>query len=529
VQFDHARGPGRGADEAARKLYEAGCALALAGEAEAAIEHFGRASPLAAEAPRLLADIAVVAGQAIGWHRSPIEALGCLHTAATYAPDASTAAVCLAHASMFSTLAGDVPHALQLAHRAVELAPPGDPVATLVSTAVHGWQLLLVGDPDAPVVLRPLVALAPLAVATGGPDVLTLVQLVALFLVITEHWDQAADLLETVQARAKPAGWRAASGFSAATLALVHFRRGEWTAAYLMASAGADDAIGGDIARAWGQSFLAQITAALGRPCETRALARSAIDVADRTGAAAAGLAARSALAHLELSQQRIDPALDHLDSLASRVAATGMVEPGYLWWEGDHLEALALAGRRDDLEVAIARLDDIAERTGRLWAKGAVARARGMHTVDPSAEHWFELALAIHDELGAPFERARTLLRRGERRLVTGCTARAREDLAAAHDVFEQLGAAEWSAAAAARRNTRKADNRRPDGRLTAAEQRVAAAAANGRKNREIANDLYLSVKTVDHHLQAIYRKLGVRSRTELAVALMSSRPDSR
>jgi DNA-binding CsgD family transcriptional regulator len=548
VQFDHARRadggattghatdgpaassvgspgtPGRDSccEGAARELYETGCALALAGDTEAAIDQFGRASRLAVAVPRLLADIAVVAGQAIGWHRSPIEALGSLQTAATYAPDASTAAVCLAHASMFATLAGDVAHALELARRAVEVAPASDPVATLVGTAVHGWQLLLVGDPQAPIVLGPLVQLAPLAAATGGPDVLTLVQLVALFLVITERWDQAADLLETVQARAGPAGWRAASSFSAATLALLQWRRGEWTAAYRSASAGVDDAVGGDIARAWAQSFLAQITAALGRTGETRTLARSAIEVADRTGAAAAGLAARAALAHLELSQRHVEPALGHLDSLARRVAATGMVEPGYLWWEGDYLEALALSGRRNDLELAITSLQVAADRSGRLWAKGVVARARGMQATGAVAEQWFDLALAFHDELGVPFERARTLLRRGESRLVRGCTARARRDLAAAHDAFAQLGALEW-AAAAERRHTHRSDTSESIRRLTAAEQRVAEAAASGQQNREIADALYLSTKTVDHHLQAIYRKLGIRSRTELTVVLMS------
>ena len=58
----------------------------------------------------------------------------------------------------------------------------------------------------------------------------------------------------------------------------------------------------------------------------------------------------------------------------------------------------------------------------------------------------------------------------------------------------------------------------------LTKAERRVAEAVAAGRTNREVADHLFVSVKTVDFHLQAIYRKLGVRSRTELAV-LMATR----
>jgi DNA-binding NarL/FixJ family response regulator len=55
----------------------------------------------------------------------------------------------------------------------------------------------------------------------------------------------------------------------------------------------------------------------------------------------------------------------------------------------------------------------------------------------------------------------------------------------------------------------------------LTPAERRVAEAVAGGRTNREVAEHLFLSVKTVDFHLQSVYRKLELRSRTELAVRL--------
>jgi DNA-binding CsgD family transcriptional regulator len=53
----------------------------------------------------------------------------------------------------------------------------------------------------------------------------------------------------------------------------------------------------------------------------------------------------------------------------------------------------------------------------------------------------------------------------------------------------------------------------------LTAAELRVAVAVGAGRSNREAADELFLSVKTIDHHLHRIYRKLGLRGRAELAV----------
>ncbi len=55
----------------------------------------------------------------------------------------------------------------------------------------------------------------------------------------------------------------------------------------------------------------------------------------------------------------------------------------------------------------------------------------------------------------------------------------------------------------------------------LTKAERRVAESVAAGRTNREVAEHLFVSVKTVDFHLQSIYRKLALRSRTELAVLM--------
>ena len=52
----------------------------------------------------------------------------------------------------------------------------------------------------------------------------------------------------------------------------------------------------------------------------------------------------------------------------------------------------------------------------------------------------------------------------------------------------------------------------------LTSAERRIAALVAAGRRNTEVAAELEISAKTVEWHLSRVYRKLGVRSRVELA-----------
>jgi DNA-binding NarL/FixJ family response regulator len=87
---------------------------------------------------------------------------------------------------------------------------------------------------------------------------------------------------------------------------------------------------------------------------------------------------------------------------------------------------------------------------------------------------------------------------------------------LADARRRLAEMGAALWEARAAEELD--RAAPGRAAGALTAVEQRVAALVAEGKKNREIGETLFVSVATVEAHLTRIYRKLGLRSRTELA-----------
>ncbi|MCW3022212.1 MAG: transcriptional regulator, LuxR family, partial [Conexibacter sp.] len=86
-------------------------------------------------------------------------------------------------------------------------------------------------------------------------------------------------------------------------------------------------------------------------------------------------------------------------------------------------------------------------------------------------------------------------------------------------HTVFVALGAEHWAARAAHELRATGAANGgdRADASLTEREREVCALVAGGATNREAAAALYLSPRTVEHHLRAAYRKLGVRSRSEL------------
>jgi DNA-binding CsgD family transcriptional regulator len=185
-----------------------------------------------------------------------------------------------------------------------------------------------------------------------------------------------------------------------------------------------------------------------------------------------------------------------------------------------DALEALVALGRLEQADELLAELVDEAE-AGHRWAGAAVARSRALlllargdaaasfHAANESADRF--------EGLGFQFDRARSLLVAGDALRRLGERRRAAEKLQAARAVFAELGASLW--VERAERELRRARPRpRRDGELTSAERRVAALAAAGKTNREVAAQLFTTVATVEAHLTRIYRKIDVRSRTELA-----------
>ena len=116
------------------------------------------------------------------------------------------------------------------------------------------------------------------------------------------------------------------------------------------------------------------------------------------------------------------------------------------------------------------------------------------------------------------PFEEARTLLALGTTRRRARMKRPAREALEQALAIFDQLGARPVGRARHAPSSRASAGARRPPANSPPTERRIAALAAEGRSNKEIATALFVTPKTVGTQLSRIYRKLGVHSRTELA-----------
>jgi DNA-binding CsgD family transcriptional regulator len=195
-----------------------------------------------------------------------------------------------------------------------------------------------------------------------------------------------------------------------------------------------------------------------------------------------------------------------------------------------DEIEALATLGETDMARRLLDHLEEQGRALERLWAMATGARCRGLlAAVEGDLEgalHALDEALGHHQRLPYPFALARTLLLKGEVERRAKRRAAARRTLQRAIDLFDGLGASLW--AERGRAELSRIGGRAPrSGGLTPTEEQVARLVAAGRTNREVAEALFVSVKTVDANLSRIFHKLGVRSRTELAIKMRERQPE--
>lgn len=200
-----------------------------------------------------------------------------------------------------------------------------------------------------------------------------------------------------------------------------------------------------------------------------------------------------------------------------------GIEDPGAFPVAPDLVEALVELGERDEARAVARRLLERAEQQAHPWGLVTARRCSGLirlaaPTYDEGAAAEVADAAAGYGELGLRFERARSLLGLGRAQRRLRRWKAARESLEQAAAAFGELGSPGW--AEQARSELERVGARRPAlaGELTAAEQRVAALAADGLANKEIARALSVSIHTVERHLSHTYAKLGVRSRGQLA-----------
>lgn len=224
-----------------------------------------------------------------------------------------------------------------------------------------------------------------------------------------------------------------------------------------------------------------------------------------------------------KVSSWRGDPAaaVRHFERAASYADQRALADPGVR----DRLdpllaEAYVTVGRPDEARRISAWLREVGERLGRRALAGDAHRIDALiqaeaGDLDAAAES-ARAAVTQHGSSPLRVELARSLLALGRIERRRKARKQARDALIRARELAAQIGhrplraqiERELPLVAAARSGTD----------LTAAERRVAELVAAGATNRDAAAELFVSVRTVEAHVASIYRKLGVRTRAQLA-----------
>jgi DNA-binding CsgD family transcriptional regulator len=340
-----------------------------------------------------------------------------------------------------------------------------------------------------------------------------------------ERYDLAAELLARLTASAREASAPAALLWPLCCRAELDLRVGRWdvAAAQFHEAAHLGDEMAQSVFAAYAPECLARLAAVVGDEKQCREHAAHASSLIDEHNNELGRLYVHSALGLLELGSGRAEAAIRHLEQARDLAERHGLAEPNVVHWQADLIEAYAHAGKPDRARDALTAFQRQAERTGGRWALGTSARCRGLLADDSECDTCFVAALDHLEAVTARFEVARTHLCHGERLRRAGRRTDARQALRRAIDGFDRLGATPWAARAEVElRATGATLRRRRDDadrdQLTAHELQVARIVAGGASNREAAAALFLSPKTIEFHLGHIYRKLGVRTRTELA-----------
>jgi DNA-binding CsgD family transcriptional regulator len=225
----------------------------------------------------------------------------------------------------------------------------------------------------------------------------------------------------------------------------------------------------------------------------------------------------------LLLAESRWEQASAEVDEYRERLGDVDNVA----WGPWRSLKALALDGL-DRRAEAIALLEEELEAARRWGAPGALGRSMRLLGTMRSSVDLLDEAVRITDGSAARLERAKALTALGLALRRQRHPARAREPLRRGFEAASRCGAQPLAELARAELYAAGGRPRRealtgPES-LTPSERRVADLAAEGQSNRDIAQALYVTPKTVEFHLTGVYRKLGIASRAALAAALADS-----
>lgn len=373
-------------------------------------------------------------------------------------------------------------------------------------TALEDYRVLLERLPEGPVAQRVTMASGWLHLAGDDPD-------------------RAREELESAVSTDFLGGSLRISLWARAWLARVQFQTGDWTAALGTATAGVE------LAQRSGLSLLlpllewtrTQIHALRGEwEAAERCLRAGDAGARDYEIMRVPAAMARAALAEARADYGAVARALLPLTQPWAREWVN---QPGFWPWADVYANALVLLGRHDEADEFLRPHEESAARVGHLSSTARLAYARGRwHGLQgdlDAARASFDRAVELLEPTPLRYDRARVQFAYGQTLRRAGRRAEADAVISAARDAYLALGAQTYVARcdrelAAGGVNVVRAT--REFGDLTPQEEAVASLVAQGRSNKEVAAELFLSVKTVQYHLTRIYSKLGIRSRSALA-----------
>ncbi len=375
-----------------------------------------------------------------------------------------------------------------------------------------------------------MMAAVPFAVESVDDGAMALLQVIGVAQLVRAKWTAAERTLRTTAVHARARGSMFHHAFASALLAELQWRTGRYPEAVANALVDVEYSRTPNRPGAgFGESTLARVDACLGRFGDASSMARSSIAAGTKIAMPALEMWGLAAQGFVEHAARRHSDAMAAFDAMLRHEQVRGTPHPSLLWWHADAAEAWSAGGRRDQVVALREHLLPMAERCAHPWVEYALHRidaalADGADAIEP-----LDGALAAAESIGAPLEISRTLLARA--RCLDGRAAESGAgDRRRAEEILRSIGATSFLPAAGGRSRADRAgdDPRSGDPRagdpgawmakLTKAELRVAMVVGRGLTDRDAADELFVSVKTVDSQLRAVFRKLGIRNRGELA-----------
>ena len=505
--FERAAGLSMNEDDRARRLGLAGWARLLAENYRSAIELLEPALEHATSVTNR-AVMQMHLGEAICWHRTMIDGAQIIGTAADVLDQHGHESAYVGHlrAGMHFALAGDVASLLARSDRAGELATTARIPQQVATSSVRLIANYAVGDhASAGVDAEKVALLRQLPTERIDADAAGVLQASGVGFVFGERHEEAEWMFTRAESAGRRLGLPGAIGFTGAFASEVLFRQGRFAAAITSGDFDVHRHAERGRNASFGHAAIARAQAAIGHIELAKHHAQLAYERAERNGIATLAAWANAGTGFALISEGRAGEALAPL--LVTSDLLIGFVQPSALWFHADLIEALFANSRTQDLLDLADDIEDRALRCGTRWGIAMAARARGLAK---SNRGEIEASMMELQTLGARFELARSTLLIAEQ---------FGDQIAAvqAASEFERMGAEPW-----ARRAVMADGDSHPEpspslSLLTTAELRVVAAASTGRTSKEIAQELYLSTRTVDAHLRSIYRRLDLKNRSSL------------